>query len=55
MTEQTEAESERYQANIRALSECINRGVSDSSINQLAFEVGIDKRDIQNIYKMEAA
>lgn len=49
MTYLTESAQDRYQANMRALAECINLGVSEQSINQLAFEAGIDKRDIQNI------
>ncbi len=44
-----ELEAERYAADIAALTECRQKGVSETSIRQLAAECGIDKRDLSAI------
>jgi|GEM_PF-6489130 len=44
--QQQELEAERYQEDLKALAECVARGVSDESILQLAHECGIDRRDL---------
>lgn len=52
---QQQMEAERYSADLKAIAECIARGVSDESVIQLAVECGIDLRDIQPILKGAAA
>ena len=45
MTYQTEAENERYSYCLKALAECISKGVSLESLQTIRFEMGIDKKD----------
>ena len=45
MSYQQEAENERYANILAALKECIEKGVSGSSMQTLRFETGVDVRD----------
>ena len=40
---------ERYDAAIRALTECISKGVSAESLWQLAYECGISMKEVHSI------
>lgn len=57
MSDQNLAElySERYIADLRAIAEAVSKGVSNESVYQLACECGLDKRDVEAIYKQETA
>lgn len=56
MTDQLQAEQERQERNIRALIECLKKGVSAESVWQLSFEAGIHINDIEFfLNKQEAA
>lgn len=46
MNEQQQLEQERYETTLAALNECVLKGVSYESVLTLAFETGIDRRDI---------
>lgn len=52
-----ELQQERYAADLTALAECIAKGVSQKAIEQLAFECGIHRRDMEVLwnFKQEAA
>ena len=45
MSNQQEAENERYAASLEALAECIRMGVSEKSMAILRFELAINRKD----------
>lgn len=47
MSEQQQAEQERHEQNIYALVECLAKGVNEQSVHQLAFEAGVEWKDIE--------
>jgi hypothetical protein len=47
-------DKELYLANLTALAECVARGVSQETVYQLAYEAGIDRQDIESLYKQAA-
>lgn len=48
---------ERYAADLTALAEAIAKGVSQTAVEQLAFECGIERHDMNVLwnFKQEAA
>lgn len=50
---QQQIHEERYAADLTALAECIAKGVSDKSVQQLAAECAVDRRDLNKLLNIK--
>jgi hypothetical protein len=55
VTDQYTLQQERYVACLKALVECLHKGVSSRAIAQLSFECGVSIRDLDNLFNNEEA